>query len=278
MKKLDSLVFVADLHCGSKSGLMPRSYFLNDGGNEVRANPLQSWLYDCWLHGIDTLKDWTRGRNAGLVIVGDAIEGVHHRTTEIVSSDKIDHAGIAIECLAPLANLFRKCWMVEGTECHTESAESSIGRAIGAEPYRKPDASKKDFGAYAWPELPLTVQGCYGIARHHISTSMRPWTEASGIGLQMNAEICEAARVGAKIPRWMAYAHRHREGYFSDGDSLAFVCNPWQALTRHGRKVVGSARYIKPGFTMLDFSDMADGLPTIRRIKYAPRSEKTICA
>jgi len=271
--KLDGLVFVADLHCGSHFGLMPHTYTMLDG-SEHNGNPLQRWLYDCWLHGMVELRELTRGRNIGLVIVGDVIEGKHHGTTEIVSADVGDHVGIAIECLQPLVKLFCKSWIVEGTECHTGGAERDVGRALGCEPYRKPGRfGNKDGGVFSWPELPLEINGCYGIARHHITTSLRPWTEASGIGLQMNAEVLEAARSGGKIPRWMVYAHRHKFGHVSDGDSLAVVCNPWQALTRHGRKVVGSARFLKPGFVFLDFADMGDGLPTVRRIKYEPRSQ-----
>lgn len=266
---LDGLVFVADIHCGSNYGLAPKTHTLIDGSKHP-ANPLQSWLYDCWEHGIDRLAEITRGRNIGLVIVGDVIEGKHHGTTEIVSPDVGDHVRIALRCLRPLVNLFAKSWIVEGTECHTGGSERDIGHALGCEPFRKP--TEDDDGIYSWPELPLEVNGCYGIARHHITTALRPWTEASGIGLQMNAEVIEAARSGGKIPRWMVYAHRHKFGHVSDGDSLAVVCNPWQALTRHGRKVVGSARFLKPGFTFLDFADMDDGLPTVRRIKYEPRS------
>lgn len=274
--KIDGLIFVADLHCGSSYGLIPDKFITHEGTQIGGGNILQRWLWDCWQEDVRKMREWTRGRNVGLVILGDAVEGIHHRTTEVVSADSGDHVGIAIEVLRPLRKLSAKAWIVEGTECHTRNAESSIGDALDCEPFRPRKGA--DCGVFSWPELPLEVNGCYGIARHHITTTSRPHLEAGGLGIQMNMEVLEASRSGAKRPRWLAYAHRHREGYVCDGDTLAIVCAPWQGLTRHGRKVVGSARYVKPGMAFMDFADLSDGLPTIRRTRHAPHSQAIVRA
>ena len=267
--KLDSLVIVSDTHCGSHYGIMPPDVRLY-GGNVIQPNKVQRWLYDCWQYDYQVMKRWTAGRNCGLIINGDAIEGNHHRTTEIVSVDEGDHLTIAKKLFKPFRKLFKKAWIVEGTECHTKNLESSLGEKLDCERYSAT--------SHAWPELPIEVNGCFGIVRHHITTTSRPHLEASGIGIQMNMEVLEAARSAKRVPKWCAYAHRHKFGYVNDGDTLAIVTNPWQALTRHGRKVVGSARYVKPGMVFLDFADMQDGLPVVKRTKHEPYHQETIQA
>lgn len=272
-KKIDALVFLSDIHAASHYSPLPPEYALKCGST-IRPNALQRWYHDCMVDAKSWAESQLRGRSWGLVVNGDAIEGDHHKTTEIVSNDLDDHVGIAVAILAPWADRADKVWMVEGTECHTKGAESSVGSKIGASAYRNPVTGTKSF---VWPELAIEVNGCYGIVRHHITTSIRPWTEATGLCTQINSERIEHVRSDHRVPRWAVYSHRHKEGMFSDGHAAVYVLPPWQALTRHGRKVVGHSRFPRPGVLILDFADVeSDGMPVARRRMYDYANAKDV--
>ena len=47
--KIKTAVIISDLHCGSTVGLLPPD-FSTEEGNEIRQNPLQKWLWECWIY------------------------------------------------------------------------------------------------------------------------------------------------------------------------------------------------------------------------------------
>lgn len=239
---IDYLVCVSDLHCGSTYGLMPPEFTLADD-NVVKANPFQRWLWGCWKEFWAWVDVETKGGKLGVAVVGDAIEGVHHGGAELVSLESVDHVRIAVDCLDPhIAG--RKLFVIEGTECHTRRHENAIGDALDAVPYRA--------GVFCWPQLELEVRGCSGILRHHIVTASRPQNESSAFSLQLASDRIEAVRTRRKPLQFLVSAHRHRFGYYGDGDAMAVILPPWQGLTRHGRKVVPHAATVSGG-VILDF-------------------------
>ena len=275
MSKIDALVLLADPHCGSPYGVMPPE-FRDDHGNGYTANPLQEWYWQCLNDGLRWVKHVLRRREWGLVLNGDLIEGVHHGGKEVVSQQLAMHVGMAVHTFRPWADAAARTWVIEGTECHTQGNESVIGEKLKAMPFK---SALNGLSSYAWPELPITVNGCYGIIRHHITTSIRPWTEATGLGSQLNSERIEHTRSGKQPPKWCVYAHRHKYGAFSDGDGAVWTLSPWQGLTRYGRKVVGHARFTKPSILILDFRDIEDeGLPVARRRVYGPEAMEAVDA
>ena len=271
-KKIDALVFLSDIHAGSKYSPCPVNF---EGVNGIiQPNALQLWYNLCLTNALSWTCNVLAGRRWGLVLNGDLIEGIHHGTAEVVSADVADHKGIAEELLVPWAKSAARTWVVEGTECHTRGHESSVAKALKAEPYRNPSCGTRQG---AWPELAIEVNGCYIIVRHHITTSIRPWTEATGLCTQINSERIEHVRSDHRVPRWAVYSHRHKEGMFSDGHAAVYVLPPWQALPRHGRKVVGHSRFPRPGVLILDFADVeSDGMPVARRRMYDYANAKDV--
>lgn len=259
------VVVVSDLHCGSVYGLLPPD-FVTLEGNEVRQNLVQRWLWSCWE---DATLRWLPafvGKDPWCLIVnGDAIEGVHHGGREIISPDTADHVNAAEACLSSLGAT--KAYLTEGTECHVGTREHSIGKAIGAQP-RTLDSGRK---SYLWPELLLTINGVLCSFSHHITPSSRVYLEASGLSIALGNEQLEATRAGHLVPRIIARAHRHRAGDYSDGHSMIFVTGAWQALTRHGRKVVTRA-VPKPSIAGLRFDGPVGTLPKLEQHVYFPAS------
>lgn len=262
----DCCLIASDLHVLSTFALL-RPGFVTTEGNEVGVNRLQEWLWSQFLSCVEEVKQLANGRPFPLILNGDLLEGNHHRTTEILAADEVEHARASVYTLQPLTDIAAESFVVEGTECHTGNLEHYIAKEIGATP--SPD------GKYAWPLLHISIHDCLGSVRHHISTTSREWLGASGIGINAaNAQLA-AARAGQPIPKWIASGHRHKPGLVTDGYShLAVVSPAWQGLTRYARKVVPDGQLVV-GFVWLDWRGSQPGaLPAVKMITRTPEPKE----
>lgn len=259
--EIRTIVVLADIHAGSTYGLLPPGFTRVEEGQPIGQNAVQAWLWDCWLKANQWLDTIVGHDPWALVCNGDLTEGLHHRTTQVISNDTKDHSAAAIDVVLPLARRAAKTFIVRGTECHTANAEVSIGEAIGAQ--LNPEHSKP-----YWDRLTLEVAGVRCVFRHHIGTSMRSYTSDTQLGIARSEEIVEAVKNGEPHPRVICCAHRHKWGRAEDDESLCVVSPPWQMLTRHGHKVVSQSR-TKPGLYILDWRDVPNGeLPIVHRILF----------
>lgn len=292
VKRSELLAIMSDPHCGSSVGLMPPRYKTLEGIT-VLQSPFQGWLWECWLDWIQFCKDVRGDSLMAGVINGDCIEGVHHGTKQIMSSDTGDHKGIAIESLGLFTDLCAKAYLVKGTECHVNSGEVSIAHALKLqvnpdfsraltkiaekEDPDEPDGDEKTpEGAYVFQRLHLNVNGLPFVARHHMPTSMRRNLAATQLSIQLAEEQLEAANNGEPIPHILAMAHRHKTGHYQDDESLALVTGAWQGLTNFGHKVVSPSR-CKPSGYILDWRGKQPGeLPTVHFRRYRPPHQTTI--
>lgn len=252
------IICVSDLHCGSTVGLLAPGFSTLEG-NPVKQNEVQKWLWACWLDCIERVKTCIGSEPAVLILNGDLIEGVHHRSVQIISADVRDHVDAATQAVAPLTNLAKQIFVIEGTEAHTGNAEHSIAKSIGA--VGDPDTGKPAFG-----RLSLTINGVRHVFFHHISTTSREWLKASALSIFLANEQVEAANNGETVPRVLGCAHRHVFGAYRSSNGLGFVTPAWQVLTRYGQKVVPAAR-CKPGMVVLDYRKKKSGeLPELHAI------------
>lgn len=100
---------VADLHCGSRFGLYPKSEHNNKTPEAVR------WLWDCWMW---LVKEWPALDL--LILNGDEIDGKQSRaaSTGLWTADLSEQVGYAIECLKPFAKKAKKIIRQNGTGYH----------------------------------------------------------------------------------------------------------------------------------------------------------------
>lgn len=257
-------IVISDIHCGSSYGLMGPNIRMQEG-NIIAQNPLQEYLWKCWL---DWQGDWF-AKHVGddpfiLIVNGDATEGVHHGTKEIVSPDPSDHRLIAHHALAPLADRASDTFIIEGTECHTANAEHRLAFDLGAvRPTRHSNLG-------AWRTLRIKIHDCMCMFYHHISTTKRVYLEASQLSIELSNGRLEAIRGGVEPHKVLGCAHRHRHGSYRDGQLLSFVTPPWQGVTRFGRKVVPAA-FCEPGVICLDWSEKEPGeSPDLHSMLYEP--------
>lgn len=258
-----SLVTVSDQHCGSVYGLCPPD-LETAFGNKITLNPRQQWLWDAHSRMMDDVRKRCP-QGFDLVLVGDSCEGLHHRSTEVISLELEDHVNAALIALGPLCEAAERRWHVEGTEVHTGRLEHVIAAKLGCEP--------GPHGA-AWETLHISYCGTNVYAAHHLSSTKRAYLEASGLGIEFNDTVLRAAREGFPIPRVGIYAHRHVPSYFGSATGVAVVNGAWQFLTRYGRKYVPGA-ITTPSVTILDWTQEEDGAdPNVIQLRYTPPPTK----
>lgn len=255
-KPLLNLV-VSDLHCGSDVGLMPPKMNFEEGqAAGYGTNKFQKWMWERWT------EYWVRmqkiiGKDPFiLTLTGDLIEGIHHRTTELMTNKLMDHLKIARVALEKIVAAAEVVHVIRGTECHVQDFESVFAKDIGA-------GKAHDFMQY-------TINGTTIDARHHMPVTSRLHLEASALGIIAANNRSNAVRAGHRPAQVFLRGHRHIAGLYSDGTSLVICTGAWQGLTRHGKKVVTDS-IPRPSMALLDFRHTAAGdLPAVHHFVANP--------
>lgn len=234
---------------------------MSNEGNPIGRNQFQEWLGLCW----DDMLAWAKkvvGKEPFDVVVnGDLVDGIHHKTLQVMTPDPSDQTEAVKQVLGFLAESCHKFHIVKGTECHTRNDELRIGKALGA----TKDPSNNQ---HAWDTLDLEVAGTLYNFAHHISTTARPYLEASAHSIALGALTHSRARTGKAVPKVMVRAHRHRHGIWDDGNQISVITGAWQGLTRYGYRVVPDA-VPQPSAVIFDHRNVDRGdLPLIHRRVY----------
>lgn len=224
MQKSTLFCFPADTHAGSTSGLMPpEQWQMADGGfhnpSYTQKVIWKQWE-DCWDKVIETKKK----NKSRLVIVhlGDAIEGNHHDSTEIITNRLDEQERIHISCMdwALKATKFNsdvedKIIYVAGTTAHTgESAvaEERIARQFdGIYPYKRGTESL-DYqdGKYVWDRILFSHAGVnFNVAHAGANPGNRAWTKESGLQSLIKNVYFSSIESNTKIPNFWIRAHMH---------------------------------------------------------------------
>jgi hypothetical protein len=265
MKKI---LVLSDTHIGSTVALWPPE-LVSVSGHDLRASKFQLWLWACW----QSMQKWVKkqvkkGDELTIVFNGDIIEGIHHRTIEIMSPAIDDQYAAAMEIFRDLINELKpkQTFMIKGTECHTGNAEATVGRLIDS----VPDPGTKQ---HAWDYLKLDVDGCVTSFAHHCSCSTRKNLQATQHSIMIFDEAARALDAGRAPARVVCRAHRHEHGVWNTGSHLSCVTGPWQALTRHGQKVVPGA-IPKPSAILLNYE--GDVLPEVKYKIFQPKKDENM--
>jgi len=254
------LLCISDLHVGSTVGLWPKDFVSNEG-NLIGQNKFQEWLWECW----QDMQVWAQkviGKDSFDVVVnGDLVDGIHHRTLQVMTPDVGDQSDAVRQVLGFLAETSNKLFLIKGTECHTRNDEIRIGRALGA--VKDPSS-----GQNAWDNLDLEINGTLYNFAHHISATARSYLEASAHSIMLGNLTHSRARAGKQVPKVMVRAHRHRHGIWDDGNQVSVITGAWQGATRYVHKVVPDA-IPQPSAVIFDHRGLSCGdLPLIHRRVY----------
>lgn len=249
-------LILSDLHVLSTVGIWPED-FVSTQGVPIGQTKYQKLLWKLWVHAWDWAHKVIGGDPFDIIINGDLVEGIHHKTIEVMSPDRGDQIAAVEQVLRPQVGYDSSIYIVMGTESHTRNDELVIGKELKA--HVDPAT-----GNHAFRRLELELPtGILLSATHHMPTTKRTWLEASQLSLELQNEVAERTRRGLRPPQIIVRAHRHVHGFYSNGSQMACVTGAWQGLTRYGTKVVPHA-VCSPSMIILDSRLKEQGeLPTV---------------
>jgi len=236
-KTLMNLIVVSDLHCGCRLGLCPPEIKLDDGA-VYKHTPLQA---DIWKRWECFWNVWvpvvTKGEPYGIVINGDALDGVHHGAVTQITNNLTDQAKIAKACISPLIGAENKMchfyYHLRGTEAHV-GASGQMEERLAEEL----EAEQDEDGRYARWELKIEIGTGLVHITHHIGTAS-PTT----VYKELQEAFMEAARWGNQCPDVIcrSHVHRHIEARIQTnrGFATSFTTPGWQAKTPFVYRLAG---------------------------------------
>lgn len=247
-----NLIVVSDTHSGCRLALLHPDGITVDGGGRYLPSDFQRKLWHWWE---EFWNDWvpkvTRGEPFDLVHNGDAIEGVHHRSTTQISHNLEDQQRIAEAVLRPVVDQCRASggtyYHIRGTEAHVGQSgefEERLARTLGAKPNADGQYARFDlWKRVGSPDGPLVH------LLHHVGTTGSAAHEASAVNAELTAEFVEAARWARQPPDFIVRSHRHRsiavDLNSARGYAAAIVTPAWQGRTPFTWKIPG-ARISEP--------------------------------
>lgn len=257
---IKKVLVVSDLHAGSKASIVPPD-FEPEGGGSFVPNESQLLLYEAYHEMLAWIAEETNDYKDSFVFVhnGDAIDGIHHGTVDIISHDWQVHVDLAAHLLKPIADRAHKTFIIEGTETHTKDFERSLGQRLGG-------VRSAYHRAYAWPNLTLNVNGCNVRFSHHVgptnNSANRPKKVLDHLK-HVRSEITDAPWRDVEpppLPSFVCGAHCHTttEAFINGRHLGGITTGSWQVLNRYGQRVVNGAQPIV-GVAMLDWTNRGYG-------------------
>lgn len=243
-KKKERAVVLAvtnDQHCGSTVALCPPEINLDDGGS-YKASKAQLWLWQCWndfWSRVDVVRK-EQGADLYQVFNGDAIDGDHHHTSQILSRNPNAQAAVWTACVAvPLALKPDKMFFVRGTEVHVGNSASGEERiADGLRRDKRPIEGDTETGTASWWHLRQEIHGVRIDVAHHGRTGMREHTRASAASLHAHDIVMSHIKSGDPYPHLALRAHYHRFNDSHDAAPTRVITNgAWQLKTGYVHKI-----------------------------------------
>lgn len=239
------IAVVSDVHAGGTTALCPDVIRLDDGG-EYHASKAQRWLMECWRDYWRQIEEKRRALNAELYVVcnGDAVEGDHHKTTQIMSANpNAQAAAWNAAWSVPLALKPDRMVIVRGTAAHvgvSACAEERI--ADGLRRDKRPIISEPESGAASWWHWRPEIQGVRLDFTHHGKMGRLPRTRNSALVLYAWDITDEHVKDGDPIPHLAFRGHNHKKGDSGDAAPVRVVATgAWQIGTEHVKKVAADS-------------------------------------
>ena len=219
---------VSDLHVGSTTAIAPPTFRIHvrerREAQEVNANELQRWLYECWqdywgyVFGLAKRKR----ERVYILIMGDVIDGDRSRGVQSIPEVQ-DQMNVAEELLEPIVHRARACYGVIGTAYHGGAAgvnESKVYRDLGFAEYGQHLAKRAD--------------GLVHDMGHHGRAGRRSWTsQAPGMAAEA---IIDYATQGLPPPAYVWRGHNHHidDSGTKVAGTRAIALPSWELKTEFG--------------------------------------------
>ena len=265
---------VSDLHCGSTVALCPPRVDLDDGGH-YEASKAQRWMWERWGHLWDEVERRRDKLKADLIFVcnGDATDGNHHGTTQILSGNPTAQAAVVNETLrAPMALQPDALFFIRGTEAHVGPSAAYEERiAVGLKKDGRPVITDGETGAASWWKATMEIQGLRLDFAHHGKMGTRSWTKMTA-PYSKAFEIWSEYGMRDEEPPHLAvrsHMHRYADTYNAYPTRLIQTAG-WQLATAYVHKIAPDVLADIGGLIIT----IRDGQLTVDPMLYKPAAAK----
>lgn len=270
MSKPVIISVVSDVHAGGTTALCPPVIRLDDGG-EYHASKSQLWLMDCWRDYWRQIHAKRQALDAELYVVcnGDAVEGDHHKSSQIMSANPNAQAACWNAVWAvPLDLKPDRMVIIRGTAAHVGNSASAEERiADGLRRDKRPIISEPESGAASWWHWRPEIQNVRLDFTHHGRMGRLPRTRGSNLVLYAWDILDEHASNGHPPPHLAFRAHNHKRGDTGDACPVRVVATgAWQLGTEYVKKVAADSLADIGGAYVV----IQDGEYEVRQIRYQP--------
>lgn len=229
------LLVLSDIHARSTVAVCPPKVRLDDGGT-YQASTAQQWLYRNWCDF------WERSAKArrkadwcGLLLNGDAFDGDHHNTGQLITRNPATEQKILWDLLAPALDLkLHQVIVVRGTESHVGkegAAEEEFARTLSG---KVEVAQDPETGDYSWWHYRGDIGPCRLDATHHGKTGHLPWTKPAATQRLAAQIFYEHAKRGWRHPDLCIRSHFHQLGDSYDAHPTRVIqTGAWQLKTAY---------------------------------------------
>lgn len=220
MKKNVLLFPTSDWHTGGTTALHPNirrtasgeKSLTEIGGWNYIDNPhfypssLQVRIWEHFQKSLDRIAEQRKDKLLYMLMVGDAIEGLHHHTTELVTRQTFEMVDTHIELLeyAKRKLNFKRGDLLAylyGTSAHTQNEERNIAAQVDA--YQYPDGTRcANFAA-------LEINGVLIWAYHKGVSAGQGQTRGNACVAKMRQVYYECLQNGERVPEWIISGHTH---------------------------------------------------------------------
>lgn len=259
MNERTVIAIPADGQAGSTVGLLPPRWTGSDG-TKYEMSEGQSLLWEQWLESWKTVKKLVKQKRGTRLIVihnGDAIEGDHHNTTQIITKNIDEQKRIHIASMNKGMRLAGfnsdkgdRLYYVAGTDVHVAYHEDNIARNFvdkNGKHIVKPiiaPTEENDFldGRYVRHQLKLDVNGVLlDVAHHGFTAGIRFWSRGNTLRATLQSYYMDELNKGKPIPRYVVRSHKHEfisEIYRDlNGTIEGFITPCFQLKTSYGHTV-----------------------------------------
>jgi len=217
---------LADLHIGGTTALFLNHNWRGENGRSHIPSPEQLKIYQHFMECADKLKQRAYEKLT-LIIGGDAIDGNHHDSDELITRDLPEQAEIHKELLRDfmaragfIVGVDRLIY-VRGTQVHTENQEARIAADLGAE---IADHVEINIDSYKLWFLHKGARAGKGI------------NKGNSLRNALRDIYFECLDGGKPMPDMVSYAHYHqpvRESFDGERKEIRGYISPcWQMKTR----------------------------------------------
>ena len=254
MREAKRIGVISDTHCGSRYGLLSPD---NEFG---RQNPLQEYLWECWLDSLAWL-----GKLDLLVLLGDMVDGQQRKSRgdRLVTTNFYEQAEIFGECLGAQKDQPTKIIRVCGTMYH-EGSNNPLAPI------------DKDFGIL-YQDVSARVEVSKGIVMNFAHHPESRSAEYDGMAMEKETRNMALAEYhyGEPSTKYIIRGHKHKYRRAVFHKKWMVMCPCFQAQTKYAQ-LQGLLKWVPEfGVVLLEKDDKEEHGYSVRGHTFSVPSTET---